>query len=71
MCNFGLYRWKSAFISLIDKHFSKKHKLHKILKQNNVKISSSCMPNIESLVSRIINFYMETRNEKHQDLAIA
>ena len=39
-----------VFLSLIDKHFPKKHKLHRIFNRNNVKISYSCMPNIEIMI---------------------
>ena len=39
-----------VFFSLIDKHFPKKHKSHKMFNRNNVKISCSCKPNIESVI---------------------
>ena len=38
------------FLQLIDKHFPKTHKYHKLFNRNNVKISYSCMPNIKSLI---------------------
>ena len=37
------------FLNLIDKHFPRDHKFRKIL--NNIKISYSCMPNIESTIN--------------------
>ena len=38
------------FLNLITKHFPKGHKLNKIFNKNNVKISYSCLRNIESIV---------------------
>ena len=40
----------SKFLSLIDKHF-KKTPLHKYFNRKNIKISYSCMPNMESIIS--------------------
>ena len=40
------------FLCLIDKHFSKHHRLHKICNRNTVKISYNCMPNMASIISR-------------------
>ena len=40
----------AKFLNLIDKHF-KKTELHKFFNRKNVKISYSCMPNIESIIS--------------------
>ena len=39
------------FLRLIDKHFPKSSKLHKILNRNSIKVSYSCMPNIKSNIS--------------------
>ena len=41
-----------TFVRLIDKHFPPHHKLHKLFNQNNVKISSSCMSNVKSIMSK-------------------
>ena len=38
-------------MSLIDKHFPPHHKLHKLFKRNNVKLSYSCLPNIKSTLN--------------------
>ena len=38
------------FLHLIDKHFPKKHRLHKIFNRNNVKVRYSCMPSFQSNV---------------------
>ena len=39
------------FLQLIDRHFPKGHKLHKIINRNTVKISYSCTKNIKSIIS--------------------
>ena len=39
------------FLQLIDKHFPKQHRLHKILNRNYVKISYSCTKNMAQIIS--------------------
>ena len=39
------------FFSLMGKHTPKAHKLHKSFNSNNVKVSFSFLPNIESLIN--------------------
>ena len=39
------------FLSLVDKHFHKDHKLRKIFNRNTVKISYSCMNNIKHVIN--------------------
>ena len=39
------------FLHLLDKHFGRNHKYHKIFNRNNVKISYSCMDNIKNIIS--------------------
>ena len=39
------------FLKLVDKHFPRHHKLHKILNRNTVKVSYSCLPNVASQIS--------------------
>ena len=46
-----LTRGWPRFLQLIDKHFPKKHKWHKIFNRNNVKVSYSCLPNIASIIT--------------------
>ena len=55
-----LIRWRpknvttkigQRFLTLIDKHIPKNHKLHKIFNRNTIKISYSCMPNIKSIIN--------------------
>ena len=40
------------FLTLIDRHFPRNHILHKIINRNNVKVSYSCMPNMEMIMKR-------------------
>ena len=39
------------FLSLLDKHFPRNHKFHKIFNRNNVKVSYGCMPNIKAVIN--------------------
>ena len=47
------------FLSLVDKHFPKDHKLRKIFNRNTIKISYSCMNNTKQIIDnhnkRILN----------------
>jgi len=56
------------FFQLIQKHFPKTHKWHKIFNRNNLKISYSCMPNIRSIINthnqRIINSNENNNNNR-------
>ena len=51
------------FLHLLDKHFGRNHKCHKIFNRNNVKISYSCIDNIKNIISShnkaITNFHSE------------
>ena len=38
------------FLQLIDKHFSKDKKLHKLFNRHNVKVSYSCTPNVGRII---------------------
>lgn len=38
------------FLNLIDTHFPKKHKLHKIINRNSVKIGYSCTKNVKAII---------------------
>ena len=40
----------TTFLKLISKHFPPRSKLHKIFNKNTVKISYSCMPNMQSIL---------------------
>ena len=55
------------FLHLLDKHFGRNNKYHKIFNRNSVKISNSCMNNIKNIIrSRnkgITHFYNEINGE--------
>ena len=40
------------FLSLVDKHFPCTHQLHKIFNHNIIKVSYSCMSNIQELIKK-------------------
>ena len=40
------------FFKLMDKHFPEHHKLHNICNRNNVKLSYSCMQNMQAIINR-------------------
>ena len=40
-----------TFLQLIDKHFPKSSRLHKIFNRNSIKISYSCMKNVKTTIS--------------------
>ena len=39
------------FLALIDKHFPRNHRYHKLFNRNNVKVSYSCMKNMAAIIS--------------------
>ena len=54
--------WR-IFLYLLDKHFGRNHKYHKIFNRNNVKISYSCMDNIKDIISCHNNAIPKVYNE--------
>ena len=54
-----------TFQKLIDKHFPKTSKFHKIFKRNNVKVSYSCLPNFANMIKSHNNRILS--EEKTQD----
>ena len=57
-----------SFLCLIDKHFPKSHKLHKIFNRNNLKVSYSCTTNMANIIKsrnqKILNENNEASNKK-------
>ena len=51
------------FLYLLDKHFGRNHKYHKILNRNNVKISYNCIDNIKNIISGHIKEITNCYNE--------
>ena len=39
------------FLNIIDKHFPRDHKFHKIFNRNNIEVSYSCMLNIKTAIN--------------------
>ena len=56
------------FLSLLDTHFPKKHKLHKLLNRQTVKLSYSCTKNIQGIMqahnAAIINPTQKVRTKR-------
>ena len=40
------------FMRLVDKHFPRHHKYHKLFNKNNIKLSYSCMPNMNNIIRK-------------------
>ena len=43
------------FLTILDRHIPKSHKLYKIFDRNNVKISYSSMPNFARIINSLVN----------------
>ena len=54
-----------TFLKLIDKHFPKTSKYHKIFNRSNVKVSYSCLPNFANMIKSHNNRILS--EEKTQD----
>ena len=58
------------FLNLIDIHFPKKHKLHKIFNRNQVKIGYSCTKNMKAIIqshnNKVLNNNDSTQKEGEQ-----
>ena len=46
-------------MKLIDKHFPRHHKFHKLFNRNNVKLSYSCMPSMKNVIQKHHSKIME------------
>ena len=55
-----------TFLNLIDKHFLRMNKFHKIFNRNNVKVSYSCLPNFVNMIKSLNNRILLSE-EKIQD----
>ena len=40
------------FFTLLNKHFPRSNKYHKIFNKNNIKLSYSCLPNMKSMINK-------------------
>ena len=50
------------FLKLVDKHFPRTHRLHKIFNRNTIKVSYSCMSNVQQLIKKH-NFIQNKKNK--------
>ncbi len=57
----------ARFLSLIDKHFTKKHPLHKIVNRNTIKISYSCMPNVGTILKGHNKAVLSKKNDESDE----
>ena len=51
------------FLKFIDKHFPRTHRLHKIFNCNTIKVSYSCMNNVQQLIKKNNNFIQNKKNK--------
>ena len=60
------------FLNLVDYHFPKSNKLHQIINRNTIKISYSCLPNIEQIINghnkKVLREHNETNISEPQRL---
>ena len=50
------------FLKLVDKHFPVSSNLHKYFNRNNIKVSYSCMPNMQSIINSHNRKLLENHN---------
>ena len=55
------------FLQLIDKHFLRSSKLHKIFNCNTVKVSCSCTPNFQKIIKRLNKKLTSRKEQKTAD----
>ena len=51
------------FLKLIDKHFPRTHQLHKIFNCNTIKVSYSCMSNVQQLIKKHTDLIKNKKNK--------
>ena len=54
-----------VFLKLIDKHFPRTHQLHKISNRNTIKISYSCISNVQQLIKKHTNLLKTRKTRQH------
>jgi hypothetical protein len=55
--------WNLCSISLVEKHFPKDHRLHKIFNKNTIKVSYSCTQNMANIIKSHNNRTLKPRNK--------
>ena len=53
------------FLKLVDKHFPRTRRLHKIFNQNTIKVSYSYMSNVQQLIKKHNNFIQNKKTRQH------
>ena len=56
----------NTFLKIVKKHFKKEHKYHKIFNRNALKISYSCMTNVQNLIKGHNSKVLNTSNKQEQ-----
>ena len=51
------------FLKLVDKHFPRTHRFHKIFNRNTIKVSYSCVSNVQQLIKKHSNFIQNKKNK--------
>ena len=51
------------FLKVFDKHFPPAHSLHKIFNCRTMKVSYSCMSNVQKLIKKHNNFFQNKKNK--------
>ena len=55
----------AKFLTILDRNFSKTHRLHNLFNRNNVKVSYSCPPNISSIIASHNRKILSNENQRH------
>ena len=50
------------FLNLLNKHFQRNHKFHKLFNRNNIKVSYGCMPNIHATINAHNNTILDEKS---------
>ena len=51
------------FLKLVDKHFPRTHRLHKIFNRNTIKVSYCCMSNVQQFAKKYNSFIQNKKNK--------
>ena len=59
------------FMRLVDKHFPRHHKCYKLFDRNNIKLSYSCIPNLNNVIRKHNSKLGKIQHHQSPKLAIA
>ena len=51
------------FLKVVDKHVPRTHWLHQIFNRNNIKVSYSCMSNVQQLIKTHKNYWKQEKQD--------